>query len=81
MTGSILTSDLHDVSKVEHRDSEPSAEPRSVVLQLVAAIDFLGSPDEVRRRMPLDRLSAHLLNPPEPQMRLAFRAPAPAPDL
>jgi len=89
MSGSILTYDLHNDAKAGHRDdaksepraSEPPAEPRSVVLQILAAVDFLGSPDEVRRRMPLDYLSAHLLNPPEPQLRLAVRAASPTPDL
>jgi hypothetical protein len=60
--------------------TEPDA-PRNLVLQVTEPIDLLASPKEAASQAPLDQLSTHLLNPPAPPFRLAFRTAAATPDL
>lgn len=60
---------------------EPPVSLRWVVLQVVEPVDLLAAPVGARQARPLDRLSAHLLNPPAPQFRLAFRTNAEPPEL
>ncbi len=89
LKGSMLTADIPKAPDVDPVPKQPAASPvaetvtapRNLVLQIVAPLDLLASTEETRQQMPLDHLSAYLLNPPSPQFRLAFRTNAEPPDL
>ena len=66
---------------VERRIAEEALVLRDVVLQVAAPIAMFVSTLEAAAQAPLDRLSNHLLNPPSPQFRLAFRTNVAASDL
>jgi hypothetical protein len=85
MSGSFLDADLRKpAAKPAVNAQPPVAEQvavfRNVVLQMQQVAELFPS-DETSEERPLDVLSAHLLNPPTPQFRLAFRTTASAPDL
>lgn len=91
LKGSILDSGLSRTAKappaptpepeVETPPPVQPEEPRNVVLQEVETPDLFASAEEASRQLPLDRLSLHLLHPPTPQFRLAFRNSLPTPEL
>ncbi len=65
------------VARVEPPSVEEPSTPPILALQVSEPVDAF-APEEPES---LDRLSAHLVNPPPPQSRLAFRTSLPAPEL
>ncbi len=65
------------VARVEPPSVGEPSTPPILVLQVSEPADAFASDEPA----PLDRLSDHLVNPPAPQSRLAFRTSLPAPEL
>lgn len=80
LKGSILEAGLPQTAKTQPvpaaapRVEKPIVEEpevsRSVVLQVVESLDLFATAESAVPPSPLDRFSAHLLNPPSPQFRL-----------
>jgi hypothetical protein len=86
MSGSILMSGVEARPKAAPApaprptaaETTAPAAPRVLFLEIIPARDLFAQADGAQ---PLDALSGHLLNPPQPQVRLAFRTSVPEPEL
>ncbi len=83
MSESILTANLKPKAAPAPRAPEPVAKPasRRLIALDIASVSFALLDDDARHLPPMDILSQDLYYPPTPQMRLAFRAQLPQPDL